>query len=178
MQVPLEVTFKNTNYSDAVKEHIESKAEKLDQYSSFIISAHVIVSLENNSQTTGNLHKTHIIINVPQKELISSHSDEENLYVSIDEAFDKSYRQVNDNKSLHLKHTKDTDIPEAGHIARLFVDYGFIVSGDNEYYFNSSLLTHPHFDSLNIGDQVQFIPALGDDGPIARKVKVTHMANE
>ena len=53
MQVPLEVTFKNTNYSDAVKEHIESKAEKLDQYSSFIISAHVIVSLENNSQTTG-----------------------------------------------------------------------------------------------------------------------------
>ena len=94
MQVPLEITFRNAPQSQAVKDHIVEKVTKLEQFSSHIISCHVVVDHENNNHKSGTLYSTHITMNIPGKELAATHSSQENMYVAIKDAFNKILKQL------------------------------------------------------------------------------------
>lgn len=172
MQVPVSITFRGLAHSDAVKEHIEEKIEKLHQYNDHITSCHVVVEFENKNQHRGNLYNTHVTLTIPKKEIISTRNHDEDMYKSISHAFDDLIRQLENHAELLRDHTKNNQTLASGKIVRLFDDYGFIETNDGaEFYFNKKHVAHPAFEKVAIGMHVHFIEGEGTDGPEAHRVR-------
>lgn len=175
MQVPIQITLRDLPHSPAVEAHIKERAEKLQQFCSSIISCHVVVEFENKNQHRGKIHNTHITVTVPGKELVSTHNTNEDMYVSIRDAFDDMTRQL-EGYVAHLKQGNTSQTMLSGKIIRLFHadGFGFIEGLDGtEFYFNADHVIHPTFDKLTIGVPVHFImEETGYEGPQARRVKV------
>ncbi|OGT46050.1 MAG: ribosomal subunit interface protein [Gammaproteobacteria bacterium RIFCSPHIGHO2_12_FULL_38_11] len=173
MQVPTQITMRGLPHSEAVKAHIEEKVTKLQQFYDHMISCHVVIEFENKNQNRGNLHNTHITITVPGKELVTTHNEAEDMYVSIRDAFEDMTRQV-EHYVEKLKQGTGQQSMLSGKIVRLFHGdgFGFIEGLDGtEFYFNANHVTHPAFDKLKIGMKVHFIQEAGHDGPQAHRVK-------
>jgi cold shock CspA family protein len=52
-------------------------------------------------------------------------------------------------------------------------DFGFLLSASGSLlYFHRNSLLSGDFDSLKVGDEVHYVEAVGDTGPIASKVRV------
>ncbi|MCX7121906.1 MAG: ribosome-associated translation inhibitor RaiA [Gammaproteobacteria bacterium] len=174
MQVPVQITFRGLTHSDAVKTHIDERIDKLQQYCDSIIACHVVVEYENKNQNRGNLHNTRLTLTIPGKELVSTHNDDEDMYVSIRTAFDDMTRQLESHVELLQEHVKNNQTLLSGKVIRLFDDFGFIEGNDgNEFYFNAKHVAHPVFDKLTVGASVHFIESTGTSGPEARHVKIT-----
>lgn len=175
MQVPVQITFRGLPHSDAVKTHIEEKIEKLQHYCDNLISCHVVVELENKNQHQGNLHNARVTVKIPGKELVSTRNDDQDMYVSIRNAFDDLKRQLENHNALLQEHTRNNQILMSGKVIRLFEDFGFIENdAGDEFYFNSKHVTHPVFDKLKIGVNVHFIESNGTNGPEAHHVKIVN----
>lgn len=173
MQVPAQITFRGLPHSDAIKANIEEKIEKLQQYCDNIVSCHVVVELGTKSQHRGNLHNTRITLTIPGKELVTTRNDEEDLYVSIRNAFDDMVRQLENHAELLRDHEKNNQTLSTGKIARLFDDYGFIETNDGgEFYFNKKHVMQPAFEKISIGMNVHFIEGEGTEGPEAHRVRI------
>ena len=111
MQVPVQITFRDTPHSEAVKEHIQEKVDKLQQFCHNIVACHVVVEFENKNQRRGNLHNTRITVTVPGKELVTTHNETEDMYASIDMLIDKLDRQLIKYKEKRRNH-RDSEFPE------------------------------------------------------------------
>lgn len=165
----------NIPHSPAIDAHIHEKVDKIQKFYNNITSCQVVIEHSNKKHHQGNLYNTRVIVAVPGKELISTHNDEENLYISIRDAFDDMTRQL-ESYVEHLQGQIKNHQPILhGKIARLFDadEFGFIVTPDGtEFYFNAYHLTHPSFDKLSVGMPVHFVEEMGNEGPQARRVKV------
>lgn len=174
MQVPAQITFRGLPHSEAIKEHIQEKLDKIQQFCQNVIACHVVTELENKNQHRGNLHNTRVTITVPGKELVSTHNEEEDMYISIRTAFDDMTRQVEEYVK-DMRNGKNHQPMLHGKIARIFANdgFGFIESEDGmEFYFNANHMAHPDFHKLSVGMPVHFIQEEGHDGPQAHRVKV------
>lgn len=112
MQVPLEVTFRGIQHSDAVEARIREKVAKLEQFCDSIISCRVAVEGEHHHQHQGNLYKIRIDLSVPQKHLVVSrdHHDKqahEDIYVALRDAFDAAKRQLEEYTRIQRGETKN-----------------------------------------------------------------------
>lgn len=176
MQVPLQITMRNLDHSEAVDERIRTKAEKLNQFSDHIISCEIVVEQSQAHRQNGTLYNIRINLLMPRKkQLVVTNNEQENLYLAIREAFDDMSRQVEDAARKMKGDVKHHPPRLHGKIARLFDDgeFGFIESHNgDEYYFNSDCLHNHTFDYLKIGMPVQFIEKMGDDGMRACRVSV------
>jgi len=173
MQVPAQITFRDVKHSPEVEAHIREKISKLDKYLGNIIACQVVVEYANKQQS-GNQYNVRVIVSVPNKELVSTHNHDENMYVSIKEAFDDVVRQMEAySQIIHGKVKHHAPLLD-GQIVRMFDEgYGFIETADgDEYYFNERNVVHPKFSQLNIGERVHFIEFMGDEGPQAHRVSV------
>ncbi|PHQ81419.1 MAG: ribosomal subunit interface protein [Coxiella sp. (in: Bacteria)] len=174
MQVPAQVTFRDVKHSPEVDDHINEKVAKLGQYADNIISCQVVVEFASKQKQTGNQYNVRVVVNVPGKELVSTHNQDENMYAAIRDAFDDMTRQLED--YAHILHGKVKHHPAVldGKVARVFDEgYGFIETAEgDEYYFNEDNVVHPKFASLNVGAKVHFIEFMGDEGPQAHRVSV------
>jgi len=181
MQVPLQITIRDIPHSPAVEKQIMKWSDKLEQYSSHIISCRVVVEFANKNHQNGKLYQTNIDVTLPkQVELISS-KQHENMYQSIHEAFFCMLRQIDKAMGKMSGETKSHPVPLHGTVARIFGydDFGFIeTSNGTEYYFNSGNVSHPSFDKLNVGDVVEFIEKVGFEGPQAHRVKLVRREQE
>lgn len=175
MQVPLQITFRDLPHSDAVKSHLEERVAKLQQYCQNIVSCHVVVELANKNQHRGNLHNTRITVTVPGKELVSTHNEDEDMYVSIRTAFDDMTLQLEsyvEHMQGQIKNHETAML--SGKIVRLFNGdgFGFIEGPDGtEFYFNANHVLEPEFHKLTIGMPVHFVRGMGTDGPQAHRIK-------
>jgi len=173
LQVPAQITFRGLPHSESIKEHIQEKVDKIQQFCHSIVSCHVVVEFENKNQHRGNLHNTRVTVTVPGKELVSTHNDVEDMYVSIRTAFEDMTRQL-ESYVQHMQGVKNHQTLIAGKIVRLFNGdgFGFIESDDGtEFYFNANHVSHPAFHKLTVGMPVHFIQEMGHDGPQAHRVK-------
>jgi ribosomal subunit interface protein len=101
MKLPLQITFRNTDRSEALEAHIRKKAEKLDQICDDIMSCRVMVEASHRHHHKGNLYHTRIDITVPEHEIVVSRDPQDNhahedAYVAIRDAFDAARRQLED----------------------------------------------------------------------------------
>lgn len=180
MQLPLQVTFRHMDTSDAVLAIIQEKADKLDRFSEHIMACRVVVEAPHQHHHKGKLYRISVDITVPGGEIFASRNSDENqahqdINVAIRDAFNAAKRQLEDYVREQRLDVKTHTPPPHGKVLRLFPekDYGIIGSADGrEIYFHRNSVINYDFDDLKVGSEVRFDEGKGDEGPQATTVAV------
>ncbi len=182
MQVPLQITFRDIEHSDAIEQHLRDETEKLNQFFSHdIISCHITIEQSQKRQHQGKLYNLHVTVNVPHREqpIVVNKKENENLYLAIRESYDVLRDQIKSFSDQMHGLSKNHAELTAGKVVRLFEDFGFIETLDpdhSEFYFHANNVVSPTFKDLKIGTHVHFIEAVGNEGPMARRVSAKKRA--
>lgn len=101
MQLPLQVTFRHMDHSEAIEELIRARAAKLDTFAERIQSCRVVVAPAGKHHHNGNLYDVRIDLALPGKEIAVSgattqHTEAKDLNVALRDAFDAARRQLED----------------------------------------------------------------------------------
>ena len=180
MQLPLQITFRHMDSSDAVAARIGERAEALERFFDRIVSCRVVVECQHPRRQQGNLFRVRVDLKVPGGEIVvgrdpEAHHAHEDVYVAIRDAFDATRRLLEDYVRQGRGDVKLHAVPDHGRIARLLPDRdcGFIASaGGDEIYFHRNSVTNGGFDKLAIGDEVRFVAQHSEstEGPQASTV--------
>jgi ribosomal subunit interface protein len=175
MKVPLQITLRDVDYSDALDTHIRDKAKKLESFFDSIISCRVVVEKPHKHKHQGEEFNIRIDIGVPGHEIVVNRDHHEDVYVALRDAFDAAKRQLEDYaRRLHGK-TKVHQQEFVGEVVRLFPDdgCGFIRRADgDELYFHRDNMASPAFEQLKVGDEVKFVEEMAAEGPQAKRVSI------
>ena len=173
MQIPLQITIRDMDRSDALDTAIHEHAAKLEQFHSRITRCRVTVEQMRKHHQQGRHFAIKVELRVPGKEIVATRDHDEDVYVALRDAFDSARRQLEET-ARELRGDVKTHTPlQHGTIARLLSDegYGFIETSDGrELYFSRDNVVHPLFDHLEAGTAVQFIEELAAEGPQAKRV--------
>jgi len=180
MKLPLQITFRGLESSDALEADIREKAEKLDRFSPDIMSCRVVVEARHKHHQDGNLYHVRVDLTVPGREIVTSpertpHHSLTDAYVAIRDAFDDVRRRLEDYERRRRQQVKAHEVPDHGKIARLNPeeDFGFIEAADGrEIYFHRNSVLRASFDHLQAGQEVRFDEEMGKRGPQATTVRV------
>ena len=102
MQVPLDITFQNSEPSEAIRSEVEKQAKRLEKFHGRITSCHVTVIAPTMKRRHGDLFKIDICVGMPNhKDILVSkaHGDapeHEHVMVAIKDAFAAAQRQIED----------------------------------------------------------------------------------
>lgn len=172
---PVQITIRDFPHSSVLEDHIRKKADKLSQYYHHINSCRVVITFSQKHKHQGKLYSVHIDLTVPGKELAVNHKQDEDIYVAIRDAFNALKRQLESYICKRRGDVKTHEIGFKGIVKRLFMDegYGFIQGFDgNEHYFSAANVSNPSFYQLNVGDVVEFLSEVANDGLQARRVTI------
>ena len=165
MELPLQITFRHMDTSDAVAARIRERAEELERFFDRIMSCRVVVECRHPRRQQGNLFHVRVDLKVPGREIVvgrdpAAHHAHEDVYVAIRDAFDTTRRLLEDHVREARGDVKLHAVPDHGRIVRLLPEQncGFILSTDgNEIYFHRNSVTNGGFDKLAVGDEVRFV---------------------
>lgn len=182
MQYPLQISFHKMEPTPALRSAIEKHAEKLDRFTSTIISCHVVIEPAEKHHHQGNRFAVRIRLTVPGHEFESGHTPKGNrshqdAYVAIRDAFDAMRRQIEDFERKRRGDVKTHEEPSHGRVAQIHpaADYGIIRTLDGrEIHFHRNSVIDFDFDAINTGMEVRFIEQSGEEGPWASTVHVVH----
>ena len=96
MQIPLQITIRDMEHSDALESHIREKANKLDEFFSHVMSCRVVVEMPHKHHHQGKQFNVRIDIGVPGSEIVVNRDHAEDVYVALRDAFDAAKRQLED----------------------------------------------------------------------------------
>lgn len=179
MKLPLQITFRNMDPSEALEANIRKKAEKLDQVCDQIMSCRVIFEQHHKHHQQGNLFHVRVDLTVPGKEFVVNRDPKnqahEDAYVAVRDAFAAAQRQLEKYNQQRQQHVKHHELPPQGRVLELFPaeDYGRIATADGrEIYFHRNSLLDGDFDRLEVGTAVAFVEEVGEQGPQASTVRL------
>jgi len=176
MQVPLQIAARDFELTEAIETSIREKADKLDQYFERIQSCKVVVEAPiKPHHQKGRVYNVRIQVTIPGKEVVVNREPHEDLYVSINNAFNTVYRRLKGEIEKQRGEVKHHEEPPAAKISRLFPEqgYGFLTTWDHrEFYFHRNSVVDTDFDDLEIGMKVRFVESRGEEGPQASTVKL------
>jgi len=175
MEIPLQITSKDIELTDALKTEIMQKAEKLDIYYDRIVRCRVVVECPKKHPHEGKRYNVHIFMTVPGGELAVKRASNEDLYVSIRDSFHAARRRLEDYAREQRGDVKFHEEAPPAVISKLFADkdYGFITTPDGlDVYFHANSVINEEFRKLKIGMKVRFAEETGDKGPQASSVTV------
>lgn len=175
MQLPLQITARDFELTDAIDTLIREKAGKLETFYDRIMGCRVMLETPHRHQHKGHLYNVRIDMTVPGAELVVKREPHEDLYVAIRDAFDAARRQLQDITDRQRGDVKYHEgVPQA-RIVRLFPEegYGFISDVDGrEIYFHRNSVVNGDFDRLAEGTAVRYVEEPGDEGPQASSVVI------
>jgi cold shock CspA family protein/ribosome-associated translation inhibitor RaiA len=165
MQVPLQITFRHMDSSEAVAARIRTRAEELERFFDRITSCRVVVECRHPRRQQGNLFHVRVDLGVPGREIVvgrdpAAHHAHEDAHVAVRDAFDAVRRLLEDYVREQRGDVKLHLVPDHGRIARLLADKdcGFIQMADGaEIYFHRNSIANGGFDKLAVGDEVRFV---------------------
>lgn len=101
MNVPLQITFRGMESSEALSERIREAAEKLEKFDDRIIACKVTVEQPHRHHQHGNPFHIRIQVSVPGAEIVVDHGQRtettnENAYAAVNEAFETMKRRLNE----------------------------------------------------------------------------------
>jgi ribosome-associated translation inhibitor RaiA len=119
MQLPVQITYRNMEPSNAVTTRIHEEAEKLEEFFPRITSCRVVVEAPHRHHKFGELFHVRIDIGVPGREIVVSHEpsaraalshedeaslkkhievhpEHKDVYVAVRDAFGSARRQLQD----------------------------------------------------------------------------------
>jgi cold shock CspA family protein/ribosome-associated translation inhibitor RaiA len=180
MMIPLQITFRDFESSEAVEARIRKRAEALNRFAPHLTACRVIVEAPHRHHQKGKLYHVRVECTLPGHDIVVSreghdqpgHSD---VYVAIRDAFDAAKRELEDRVRLLRGATKTHEVAPHGRIVRLFphMDYGMIQTPDGrEIYFHRNSMIGASFDELREGIEVRFVEQEGENGPQASSVRL------
>jgi ribosomal subunit interface protein len=175
MKIPMQITLRNVDQSEALETHIREKAKKLESFFDHIISCRVVVDVPHNHKQQGKAFNVRIDIGVPGREIVVNRDRHEDVYVALRDSFDAARRQLEYYVQRLRGVIKTHQSEYIGEVVRLFPEdgCGFIRRADgDELYFHRENVVSPAFDQLNLGDEVKFIEELAAEGAQAKRVSV------
>ncbi len=101
MIIPLQITWRDVDQSDALEKVLREKAAKLDQFCDSIVSCRVLVEASARHHHKGNRYRIRLEIEVPDDEIVVSRDPaddhaHEDIYVAVRDSFDAARRQLQD----------------------------------------------------------------------------------
>lgn len=96
MQIPMQMTIRDMEHSEALETHIREKAKKLDEFFNHIMSCRVVVEMPHKHHHQGKQFNVRIDIGVPGNEIVVNRDHSEDVYVALRDAFDAAKRQLED----------------------------------------------------------------------------------
>lgn len=187
MQIPVEISYRNMDRSDALTADIEEKVGKLEEFFDRITRCQVVVEAPHRRHHQGNLYRVRIRLQVPHRELIvdrEAHDkhQHEDPYVAVRDAFSAMRRQLEDYVRELRGDTKTQSSLPHGQIARILFPegpdslekaYGFISTQDGrQIYFHANSLVGATLSGVEVGTEVRYQEEPGDNGPQATSVHV------
>ena len=109
MQIPVQISFHGIDKSDAVETRVREKVSKLEQFFDRITGCRVVIEMPHKSQkAVGNPPDVHIVIRVPNKEIVVSHKLNHNghkkaatdAYAVLEETFLVAQQQLKDYRRI------------------------------------------------------------------------------
>ena len=188
MQIPLEISFHNVEHTDWAETEVREHVRKLEQIYSRLKSCRVRVE-----QRADNQHHTippvvRLELGIPgRKEIVVAHEPERlqrkfqrpDLHNAINEAFRIATQQLSalkeERTNRHAVRHGEEGYESSGQIAELRSeeDFGFVLTSDGSLlYFHRDAMTNGDFDKLRRGDDVSYVVADSDTGPVAGRVRL------
>ncbi|MFZ2525309.1 MAG: ribosome-associated translation inhibitor RaiA, partial [Candidatus Ferrigenium altingense] len=96
MQIPLQITIRDVDHSEALETRIRDKVAKLEEFSKHIISCRVVVEVPHKHHHQGKQFNVRIDIGVPGSEIVVNRDHAEDVYVALRDTFDAAKRQLED----------------------------------------------------------------------------------
>lgn len=171
--LPMQMTVRGIPSSPALESHVRAKCEKLPHYCKRINSCRIVIEVTHKGKIQGKLYNVRIDVTVPGKELVVTRKFDYDVYVAIRDAFVAISRQLEEHGRKKNGLIKTHTHVDHGSVKRLVPTegYGFIQGNDgNEYYFSITNVSYPSFEKLAIGDHVEYIAQVQQDGLIAHHV--------
>ncbi|MBI5556362.1 MAG: HPF/RaiA family ribosome-associated protein [Deltaproteobacteria bacterium] len=181
MQVPLQITFRNMDASEALEAEIHKRIDKLAKKYEQLVSCRIVVEAPQQHRRKGGLYKIRIDMTCPEgkvavnREPPVEHHAHEDVYVALRDAINAAERQLDAYTERRKGHVKVHEEPPAGRITFLspMENYGRITTVDGrEIYFHRNSVLHENFDTLTINAPVTFHEEEGEHGPQASTVKI------
>lgn len=100
MPMKTQVVFRGMENSEAVKEIVEQRAEKIERHFPHVIRCEAVIEQAAKSQAQGNAFSVSLEIEIPGAENIYVSRDggkdhaHEDVYVAIRDSFDAAHRQL------------------------------------------------------------------------------------
>lgn len=174
MKIPLRITSRNFDLTDAIEDAIHDEAEEIDRLYDKIVRCEVVLEVPHQRQKKGGIYNVRINLTVPGGQIIVTKELHEDLYVSINRAFDRASRQLKEFISQQRRDVKYHEEKPYGIIKKIFREkgYGFITTPEGrDIYFHRNSVVAGKFKDLDAGSKVQFVEAEGEKGPQASTVK-------
>jgi len=175
MEIPLQITARDIDLTDAIRAEITEKAGKLDNFCDRIMRCRVVIESPRRHQHEGKLYSVHIYLTVPGTELMVKRELNKDLYVAVRDAFRDARRKLEDFVRERRSDVKYHEEPLHAVISNLFADkgYGFLVTPDGlDVYFHANSVINEEFRKLKVGMKVRFVKETGEKGPQASTVTV------
>jgi ribosomal subunit interface protein len=94
MRSTLQITGRDFELTDAIKQAVRERAEKLDNVYENIITCKVAIESPRRRNEKSTFYDVRIDLTVPGEEIVVKRELNEDLYAAIGEAFDAVQRQV------------------------------------------------------------------------------------
>jgi cold shock CspA family protein len=182
MQVPLEISFRDIEKSDAIETLIREKTQKLEKICDYMTSCRVAVAKPQKHQQSGSPYRVRLDVRIPpgHEIVVKREPGEGDMHEPLDKVirgvFDSAWRQVKEIVERQRDDVKTHPQQEAGGLVDELVQsegYGFLrtVDGRRVYFHRNSVL-NDDFDRLEVGTGVRFVEEMGEDGPQASTVQI------
>ncbi|MEQ8370017.1 MAG: HPF/RaiA family ribosome-associated protein [Alphaproteobacteria bacterium] len=99
MAIPLEITFRNMDRSQAVVDRVNEKMEWLAKFYERIEHCRVVIEAPHRNHSKGNHYKVHLTVGVPGQDIVAgAHVGKspahEDVYVAVRDAFNAARREL------------------------------------------------------------------------------------
>ncbi|PSO78930.1 MAG: DNA-binding protein [Cyanobacteria bacterium QS_4_48_99] len=182
MKVPLEISYRDIEKTDAIDTLVREKAAKLEEFHGEINSCRVALEKEHGSPDSGSPYRVRIDLRVPPSHelAVTKNPEESTQYVELEtvirEAFEAARKQLvklNEQQQGEVKEHLQEEM--AAVVSELFPEqgYGFLRSlQEEQIYFHRNSVLHNDFDRLEVGTGVQCLVEEGEQGSQASTVRI------
>jgi ribosomal subunit interface protein len=181
MEIPVEVTFRSMEHSNALEAAVRERAGKLERFHPRILSCRVVVEASHRrTSPTASVYHVRVDVTVPGSKLVAHQEPppqrfHEDVQIAIRDAFDRMRRELEEHARRHRGEVKTHEEQPRARVTKLFPDrgYGFLETPDGlEVYFHKDSVLGAGFDRLTVGAEVRYVEEQGERGPQASTVAI------
>jgi ribosomal subunit interface protein len=99
MDLPLSITFRDMEHSEALEAYVRKRATKLERFSKRITGCHVVIEMPHRHHHTGRPIRVSIDLVIPGGEIVANRTrdddhNNQDAYAAIDQAVDHACRRL------------------------------------------------------------------------------------